>query len=78
MNFWKWASGFFSDPNGQASRKAGAGWWTLGLVTVMIWRSLAGVAIDFDIFMTLVTFCGAMFGLTIFEKFAPNKWKTDT
>ncbi|MFZ4523777.1 MAG: hypothetical protein ACOYNC_18890 [Bacteroidales bacterium] len=67
--FFKWAGGFFEDQSGTASRKAAAGYWGLLMLTYMIYKSVNGVKIDMEMFIMVLSFTGALYGLMLLERF---------
>ena len=67
--FFKWAGGFFEDQSGSASRKAAAGYWGLLMLTYMIYKSVNGVKIDMEMFVMVLSFTGALYGLMLLERF---------
>ncbi len=80
-SFFKWFAGFFEDQAGAASRKAAAGYWGLLMLTYMIYKSVNQVKINMEMFLMVLSFTGALYGLMLLERFAkkpPNETnKTD-
>jgi hypothetical protein len=68
--FFKWAGGFFEDQSGAASRKAAAGYWGLLMLTYMIYKSVNGVKVDMEMFVMVLSFTGALYGLMLLERFS--------
>ncbi len=68
--FFNWFAGFFEDQSGTASRKAAAGYWGLLMLTYMIYKSVNQVKIDMEMFVMVLSFTGALYGLMLLERFA--------
>ena len=68
--FFKWFAGFFEDQSGTASRKAAAGYWGLLMLTYMVYKSVNQVKIDMEMFVMVLSFTGALYGLMLLERFA--------